>query len=136
VPTIRAANLDDAAFAVGFVHAQDRLFQMEMMRRVGAGRLSEIVGAQALPVDELMRTLDLYATAQQQAQDASPQLKQVLAAYSAGVNAFLAQSATLPPEFQLLRTRPEPWTPADLPGLGADHGAAALRRTGMRNGSI
>ena len=52
---------------------------MDMMRRVGAGRLSEIAGAQALPVDKLMRTLGLYATAQQQAEDASPALKQVLA---------------------------------------------------------
>ena len=113
VPTIRAANLNDAAFAIGFAHAQDRLFQMDMMRRVGAGRLSEVVGAQALPVDKLTRTLGLYATAQRQAQDASPQLKQVLASYSAGVNAFLAQGGTLPPEFLLLHYKPEPWTPAD-----------------------
>ncbi|HVT52937.1 MAG TPA: penicillin acylase family protein [Dongiaceae bacterium] len=113
VPTIRAANLDDAAFAVGFVHAQDRLFQMDMMRRVGAGRLAEVVGAQALPVDKLMRTLGLYAQAEQQAEDAGPQLKQVLAAYSAGVNAFLSEGHTLPPEFQLLGYRPEPWKPVD-----------------------
>jgi penicillin G amidase len=113
VPTITAANLDDAAFAIGFTHAQDRLFQMDMMRRVGAGRLSEVVGAQALPVDKLMRTLGLYQTAAQQAEDASPALKKVLASYSAGVNAFLAQGHTLPPEFQLLRYKPEPWTPAD-----------------------
>ena len=113
VPTIRAANLDDAAFGIGFAHAQDRLFQMDMMRRVGAGRLSEIVSAQALPVDKLMRTLGLYATAKQQAEDASPQLKQVLASYSAGVNAFLAGGSTLPLEFQLLHYKPEPWTPAD-----------------------
>jgi len=113
VPTVRAANLNDAAFAIGFVHAQDRLSQMDMMRRAGAGRLSEIVGAAALPVDKLMRTLGLYAMAKQQVEDASPQLKQVLDAYSAGVNAFLAQGGTLPPEFQLLRYKPEPWTPAD-----------------------
>lgn len=113
VPTIRAANLSDAAFAVGFVHAQDRLSQMDMMRRVGAGRLSEIVGPQALPVDKLMRTLGLYAMAKQQAEDASPALKQVLASYSAGVNAVIAQGGALPLEFQLLRYRPEPWTPAD-----------------------
>jgi penicillin amidase len=113
VPTITAANLNDAAFALGFVHAQDRLFQMDMMRRAGAGRLSEIVGALALPVDRLMRTLGLYAQAQQQVAEAGPQLKQILTAYSAGVNAFLAQHGTLPPEFLMLRYRPEPWTPAD-----------------------
>jgi penicillin amidase len=113
VPTIRAATLDDAAFGIGFVHAQDRLAQMDMMRRVAAGRLSEIVGATTVPVDRLMRTLGLYAQAAQQAQDAGPQLKQVLAAYSAGVNAFLSQGTTLPLEFQLLRYKPEPWKPAD-----------------------
>jgi penicillin G amidase len=113
VPTIEAANLTDAAFAVGFAHAQDRLFQMDMMRRVGAGRLSEVVGAQALPVDKLMRALGLYAIAAQQVRDASPQLRAALTAYAAGVNAFLARRGALPPEFQLLHYKPEPWTPAD-----------------------
>src|SRR5579862_2512996 len=60
VPLITAADDEDAAFGLGFAHAQDRLFQMELMRRSGAGRLSEIFGAQALDTDRQMRVLGLY----------------------------------------------------------------------------
>ena len=59
VPHIRAADSRDAAFAVGFVHAQDRLWQMELHRRVAAGRLSEVLGKQGIPVDQLMRKIGL-----------------------------------------------------------------------------
>ena len=114
VPTIKAQSRDDAYFAIGFAHAQDRLFQMDLMRHVGAGRLSEIVGAMGVPTDKLMRTLGLYAQAEQQVAAASPGLKSALDAYAAGVNAFLAQrTGALPLEYQLLRTVPEPWRPAD-----------------------
>ena len=114
VPSIQAQSLDDAYFAVGFLHAQDRLFQMDLMRHVGAGRLSEMVGAMGVPTDKLMRTLGLYPQAEQQVAAASPGLKSALEAYAAGVNAFLAQrSGALPLEYQLLRTTPEPWRPAD-----------------------
>jgi len=114
VPTITAKSLNDAYFAVGFAHAQDRLFQMEMMRRAGAGRLAETIGESGLPTDRLMRTLGLYRQAQAQAAAASPALKAALDAYAAGVNAFLAQRrGVLPPEFQLLGITPEPWKPAD-----------------------
>ncbi|HEY4163552.1 MAG TPA: penicillin acylase family protein, partial [Dongiaceae bacterium] len=114
VPTIRAKTLNDAYFALGFAHAQDRLFQMDMMRRLGAGRLSEVIGRQTVPVDRLMRTLNFKAIAERQFQDGSPALKSALAAYTAGVNAFLAQrSGALPPEFVLLGYRPEPWQPED-----------------------
>lgn len=114
VPTIRAASLDDAYFAIGFAHAQDRLFQMELMRRVGAGRLAETIGAAGVPTDRLMRTLGLYRMAEQQSEAASPALKAALEAYAAGVNAFLQQrKGALPPEFQILRIAPEPWRPAD-----------------------
>ena len=65
IPRIQAANLDDAAAALGFVHARDRMFQMELMRRNAAGRLSEIAGAATLPLDELMRTLGLRQSALQ-----------------------------------------------------------------------
>ena len=114
VPTIRAASLNDAYFAIGFAHAQDRLFQMELMRRVGAGRLAELVGAPGVPTDKLMRTLGFYRTAEAEVAAASPALKAVLDAYAAGVNAFLNQRrGALPLEFQLLRITPEPWRPAD-----------------------
>ena len=114
VATIKAASLNDAYFAVGFAHAQDRLFQMEAMRRLGAGRLSEVMGPATLDADKLMRTLGLYAQATQQVAEASPGLRQALDAYAAGVNAFLeTRRGSLPPEFALLRYSPEPWKPAD-----------------------
>jgi penicillin amidase len=114
VPTINAKTLDDAYFAIGFAHAQDRLFQMELMRRVGAGRLAETIGTAGLATDKLMRTLGLYRMAEEEAAGASPGLRAALDAYAAGVNAFLKQKrGALPPEFQLLWITPEPWKPAD-----------------------
>lgn len=114
VVTIRAQTRTDGYFALGFAHAQDRLFQMDLMRRVAAGRLAEVVGAEAVPTDKLMRTLGLYTMAEQQAEAAGPDLKSALDAYAAGVNAFLAQrSGALPIEFLLLRYKPEKWRPAD-----------------------
>src|SRR5260370_36927292 len=64
VPHIAAANDRDASFALGFVHAQDRLFQMDMMRRLGAGRLAQLLGGGAVRTDPTMRTLGLYPAAQ------------------------------------------------------------------------
>jgi penicillin amidase len=114
VPTIQAHDLGDAYFALGFAHAQDRLFQMDMMRRLGAGRLSEVIGQSTVPVDRMMRTLNFKAMAEQQLKDGSPALQAALADYAAGVNAFLAQRrGAPPPEFVLLGYRPEPWQPVD-----------------------
>jgi penicillin amidase len=114
VPTISAKNDDDAAFGLGFVHAQDRLFQMELMRRYGAGRLAEIFGGEALPVDREMRVLGLYRTAAAEIAFLSPTVARAFAAYAAGVNAWLAaRHGALPPEFLLLRFEPEPWHVAD-----------------------
>ncbi len=110
VPTIIAQDDADAAFGLGFAHAQDRLFQMELMRRYAAGRLAEIFGPTALPVDKEMRVLGLYRAAQQEISYLSPQVSRALTAYAAGVNAFLAtRHGALPPEFLLLRFSPEPW---------------------------
>ena len=114
VPTIAAQSSNDAYFVLGFVHAQDRLFQMDVMRRLGAGRLSEVLGSDTLETDRLMRTLGLYRSAEAQVLAASPALKSVLNAYSAGVNAFVgAHEGAWPPEFYLLGYRPETWRPAD-----------------------
>ncbi len=114
VPTIIAENDDDAAFGLGFVHAQDRLFQMELQRRYAAGRLAEILGLKAVPVDEEMRVLGLYRAAEAEIPYLSPEVNRAFRAYAAGVNAFLAQHhGALPPEFLLLRFRPEPWHEAD-----------------------
>jgi penicillin amidase len=114
VITIKAASANDAYFAMGFAHAQDRLFQMDAMRRLGAGRLSEVFGAATVDTDKLTRTLGLYAQAESQVAEASPGLRQALDAYAAGVNAFLdTRHGALPPEFVLLNYRPESWKPAD-----------------------
>jgi penicillin G amidase len=114
VPTIVAQSEGDAAFGLGFVHAQDRLFQMELMRRYAAGRLSEILGPAALPIDKQMRVLGLYRAAEQEIPLLSVAVNRALSAYAAGVNAFLTRhSGALPPEFLLLRFSPKPWREAD-----------------------
>jgi penicillin amidase len=114
IPTISAQSSNDAYFALGFVHAQDRLFQMDGMRRLGAGRLSEILGDTTLETDRLMRTLGLYRSAEDQVDAASPALKAALNAYAAGVNAFISDHrGAWPPEFYLLNYRPDPWKAAD-----------------------
>jgi len=114
IPTITAQNDRDAAFALGFLHAQDRLYAMDLMRRYGAGRLAEWFGETALPIDRFTRMLGLYRSAQKQYDALSPELRAVFDAYAAGVNAFLAtRRGALPPEYYLIGAAPEPWTPAD-----------------------
>ena len=115
IPHIEAASLKDAVFALGFVHAQDRLWQMEFQRRVGAGRLAEVVGGAALPTDRFMRTLGLYRRAAASFEHLSAATRAWLEAYAAGVNAYLkGRSGPLPPEFLILGDHEiEPWTPAD-----------------------
>src|SRR3954451_18084828 len=114
IPLITAASDPDAAFGLGFAHAQDRLFQMELQRRYGAGRLAEVFGPQALATDRQMRVLGLYRAAEAEISTLSPAVRHGLDAYAAGVNAFLAaRRGALPPEFVLLGFRPDPWHPAD-----------------------
>src|SRR4051794_6539147 len=98
VPLITASDDEDAAFGLGFAHAQDRLFQMEMMRRYGAGRLAEVVGADALPIDRQMRVLGIYRAAEAALASLPAPVRRGVEAYAAGVNAFLATpSGALPP---------------------------------------
>ena len=113
IPHIRASSIEDAYFGLGFAHAQDRLWQMEMSRRIAAGRLSEIVGASGLDTDRFLRTLGVRRAAEASLAKLDPATRRVLDAYAAGVNAFLATRPVLPPEFWILRVAPEPWTPAD-----------------------
>ncbi len=100
-------------FGLGFAHAQDRLWQMEMNRRIAAGRLAEILGAEAIPSDRLVRRLGLYRNAHKMLQGLDETAQQALQAYVAGVNAAMAQSKVLPPEFLLLDVTPEPWQAVD-----------------------
>jgi penicillin G amidase len=115
IPHIEADGLLDATFALGFVHAQDRLWQMEFQRRLGAGRLAEILGAAALRSDRFMRTLGFQRQAEASLAHLAPDTLAWLEAYAAGVNAFLAtRTGPLPPEFLILgHAAPEPWRPAD-----------------------
>ncbi|MBC8337199.1 MAG: penicillin acylase family protein [Rhodospirillales bacterium] len=118
VPHIFAKSSRDAYFALGYAHAQDRFWQMEVMRRFGAGRLSEIFGELGLASDKWMRTLNLYGLAEQKAQQLPPATRQALSIYAAGVNARIQKSQSLPwgvpaPEFALFQFKPEPWKPAD-----------------------
>lgn len=114
VPHIFAASEEDAAAALGWVHAEDRLAQMETTRRLGAGRLAEMLGPAALPSDRWMRTLGLYRLAEQQYPKLSKRSRGLLDAYASGVNGWLAaRKGPLPPEFLLLGITPQPWTAAD-----------------------
>jgi penicillin amidase len=113
IPHIFAPSLEDASFALGFVHAQDRLWQMEMSRRVAAGRLAEVVGAGGLETDRFLRTLGVRRAAQANLAVLDGETVRMLEAYAAGVNAFLASDPVLPPEFWLTGVRPEPWSPVD-----------------------
>ena len=113
IPLIRAASERDAAAALGFVHARDRMFQMELTRRAASGRLSEIAGPLTLRFDRSMRMLGLARTAAADVPRLQPDTRALLDAYATGVNAWIAARGRFAaPEFILLGT-PEPWTPAD-----------------------
>ncbi len=104
---IFAQSNRDAAFALGFAHAQDRSWQMEFNRRLMRGELSEILGEATLATDKLMRTLSFMQVAQQQLDQLPADVREQLQAYSDGVNAFHANRPQgLPPEFALMRTQP------------------------------
>ena len=110
VPHLFAASEYDLYFAAGFVHAQERLWQMELMRRAGNGQLSEILGEPALPIDRMFRTLGLRQHAARLMQMLDGPTRAALESYAAGVNAFIASSkGRLPLEFDMLNTEPAPW---------------------------
>jgi penicillin amidase len=114
VPAIEAATLEDLFLAQGYVTAQDRLWQMDMMRRVGAGELSEILGADTLEIDREQRILGLRAAARKSLQMASPRDRSYFDAYARGVNAFIeAHENRLPIEFHILKYRPKQWQAED-----------------------
>ncbi|MGO9998586.1 MAG: penicillin acylase family protein [Acetobacteraceae bacterium] len=113
IPRVRAASATDAAAALGFVHARDRLFQMELMRRAASGRLSEIAGPATLATDRLMLTLGLRRRAVADYPTLPAETRAMLEAYASGVNAWIAERGRFSaPEFLYLG-RPDPWQPAD-----------------------
>jgi penicillin amidase len=114
VPHIHAANEKDLFFACGYVHAKERMWQMELMRRAGQGRLSEIFGEDQLERDKYMRVMGLREASRRDLEKLSPDMRDILISYSQGINAWMATRKNVwPPEFFLLRYRPEPWTPVD-----------------------
>ncbi len=114
VPHIFAESPLDAYRALGYLHAQDRFFQMELARRIGTGRLSELFGASGLRTDRFMRTLGIARLAEAAVANMAPATRAVLGAYTEGVNAWLQSPNTgRPPELILLGAEPEPWRAAD-----------------------
>jgi penicillin amidase len=114
VPHIRASSLEDLAEAQGYVMAQDRLWQMDLLRRVARGRLSEILGPTTLDIDKQFRLLGFSQAADRDAGLMDAESRTVLEAFARGVNRFVDQNtARLPIEFSLLGYKPEPWKPSD-----------------------
>ncbi len=125
---IRAETLSDAWFAQGFVHAQERLFQMELNRRRALGRSAEWLGASAFAADALARRLGVEAASRRDAAALGADAKLMIARYAEGVNAFIASSAPLAIEYRLLNATPEPWE--------GFHCIAVMRRLGLLMGSV
>ncbi|MEW6701109.1 MAG: penicillin acylase family protein [Bacteroidota bacterium] len=112
VPMIKAENDEDAAFALGYVHAQERLFQMDVARRAGEGRLSKVFGTKTIPIDQMFRTLGIYKNVTATYDKLNPLSKKILEAYSNGVNALIKEAkGNYPIEFDLLGYDPYPWKP-------------------------
>jgi penicillin amidase len=112
-PTISATSRADLAYALGFAHAQDRFFQMDLARRLAAGELSEMFGAVALQQDQRTRRFGFRLVARQVVAAAPEPERAVLSAYARGVNAGLANLDARPWEYLLLRARPREWLPED-----------------------
>lgn len=115
VPHIFAETTADAYFALGYAHAQDRLWQLELTRRVANGRLAEAVGADGLATDTLVAAFDIEEAAQRSEARYGAATRARIAAYVAGINAaIVARRGPPPPEFLLLGLKPEPWTERDV----------------------
>lgn len=114
IPHIKAASLNDLAFGLGVAHAQDRLWQLETHRRIGAGQLAEAFGPAALDNDRFLRALGVRRAAEAQWAQTRGETREVLQAYSDGINAVLKHALKArPPEFVILGLQPQPWTPVD-----------------------
>ena len=113
VPTVTAATRTDLAYATGFLHGQDRFFEMDLSRRLAAGELSEIVGPAALAQDEAARIFRFRQVAKAVLEQATPEQRAILDAYTRGVNDGLASLQVRPWEYLALRARAAPWRPED-----------------------
>jgi penicillin amidase len=114
VPTVQAATLNDALRAQGYLVARERMFQLELQRRVASGTLSELVGAAAMPLDKIHRTYGFAHVAEEAVSGLPAEQREQLEAYAAGINAFLdAHPGRWGLELQMLGVTPRHWTPAD-----------------------
>ena len=142
VPHIFAQTDADALFGQGLVHAQDRLFQMDLLRRVAAGRLAEVAGARALGSDRFMCRLGLDESASRDLADASPDARALMEAYARGVNEGIRTLPALPPEYEVFGgVAPRPWRAEDsllvgrliLFGFGGNWDTELLRERLIRS---
>src|ERR1700738_2151438 len=113
VPTVEAANRVDLACGTGFVHGQDRFFEMDLSRRLAAGELSEVFGQVAVEQDKKARLFRFRQVAREVLQQGTPEQRAVLEAYARGVNAGLASLRSRPWEYWLFRSVPVDWRPED-----------------------
>jgi penicillin amidase len=114
MPHVTADSATDAVAALGYLHANDRMTQLELGRRAASGRISQILGESALDFDRRMRLLQLRSAAERLWENAGPESRALLEAYASGVNAWLEERGSdLPPTLRLLRVVPEPWQPVD-----------------------
>ncbi len=112
IPTIYAENDDDVYFALGYVHAQERLFQMDLTRRAGEGRLSEILGSKTIAFDKMFKTIGLMKVSEEAFKRYNPEVKNSLIAYANGVNEFIKNNPDkFTVEFSVLGYKPELWKP-------------------------
>jgi len=113
IPHIRAQTENDAWFALGFVHGQDRLFQADLSRRLIQGRISEWIGEEFVEVDAFHQALGVRAQAEEVLRAATPEVRFAMASYAQGINAAAASTKRLPLEYRMAQLSWEPWTPAD-----------------------
>jgi len=119
VPSIEAGTVEDALFAQGYVVASERMWQMDLMRRLAQGRLAEVFGEEALPADRFFRTIGLGAAARRSLAELEDPYRRYLDAYAAGVNAYLERADGWPPlEYRIAGFRPEPWRAEDSLAIG------------------
>ncbi|MDB4948075.1 MAG: peptidase penicillin amidase [Gemmatimonadetes bacterium] len=119
VPHVWAGDEADLYRAMGYVHAQDRLWQMELLRRVADGRLAEVMGKPLLGTDRFLRTLGMGRAAAENERLLDPATRALLQAYADGVNTWIRDHpGPLPPEFQVLRFSPQPWTVRNSLSIG------------------
>lgn len=112
-PFIIAEDDTDAIFALGYVHAQERLFQMDITRRAGSGRLSEVLGRTTIPFDKMFRTMGIFKLVEESFPKLNPLSQKTLEAYAKGVNAYIKEAdGNFTFEFDVLGYEPEPWEPA------------------------